>query len=275
MARRVWPLACAMSQACSRNSTGHDARGQRRRHLAAAGTGDGARRGRGRASASMAWPAMVATRFSSEPVLGVHDLDSGHRAERDQRAEEVLGQVVAGEVRARRLLRAVLGGELAQHAPAGRPASPRPPTSSSSGLAARRPTRPGRRRRRRRPARGGRGSGSSPRRASTPAARSGPRGPASPGCRRRPARAVMVTVEASGARSAAALPAPPEHDPPAGLDLAEGAGRDVTGGDGPAVVTADPQVDARRHGLPAAQPLGLGDQGEGLVDVDGQDRRSW
>ena len=67
-----------------------------------------------------------------------------------------------------------------------------------------------------------------------------------------------------------ALPAPAEHDPLARLDLAEGASGDVARGDRPAVLTAGAQVDARRDRLPAAQALGLGEQGEGLLGGDGE-----
>ena len=81
---------------------------------------------------------------------------------------------------------------------------------------------------------------------------------------------VTVTVEASGGRSSAALPAPAEHDAAAGLDLAVGAGGDVPGDHGEPVGPAGPEVDRRAHGLPAPQPLRLGDQREGLVGRDGQ-----
>ena len=181
----------------------------------------------------------------------------------------MLGQVVAGEVGARRLLRAVLGGQPAQH-------------TLQDGQ-----RRLGRRQLVERLRRGGPFVGSgvavdrSPlqagevvvpplgvhRRLLLGQALVGQRDLGASGDRLeqdRHGRGVGSEVDR-------ALPAPPEDDTSAGLDLAEGAGRNVTGGDGPAVVTADPQVDAGRHCLPAAQPLGLGDEGEGLVDVDGQD----
>ena len=73
-----------------------------------------------------------------------------------------------------------------------------------------------------------------------------------------------------GRQVGAALPSPAEDDAPAGLDLAVGARGDVAGRDRPAVLAAGAQVDPRGDGLPAAQPLGLGDQGERLVRRDRQ-----
>ena len=69
------------------------------------------------------------------------------------------------------------------------------------------------------------------------------------------------------------LPAPGEHDAAARLHLVEGAGGRVPGNDGPPVLPAGPQVDARGDHLPAAQPVRLGDQGEGLVGVQRDEDR--
>ena len=79
---------------------------------------------------------------------------------------------------------------------------------------------------------------------------------------------VTVTVEASGGSAVVALPAPAEDDPSPRLDLAVGAGGHVAGRDGEPVGAARLQVDAGADGLPAAQPLGLGDEGERLVRRD-------
>ena len=96
--------------------------------------------------ASIAWPAITETRFSSEPSSGLVDGRAGHGAEPVERAEQVLGEVVAGEVGARRLLGAVLGGEVAQD---GLEHGERGLGGRDRGRAARgrRPTRRGRRRR--------------------------------------------------------------------------------------------------------------------------------
>jgi len=44
----------------------------------------------------------------------------------------------------------------------------------------------------------------------------------------------------------------------------------VAGDDGPPVVAPGPQVDPRGNGLPAAQPFGLSDQGEGFIALSGR-----
>jgi hypothetical protein len=69
------------------------------------------------------------------------------------------------------------------------------------------------------------------------------------------------------------LPAPAEHDAPTGLHLGERAGHGVPGDDGPPIVAARPQVDPRGDDLPAAQPVGLGDQGEGFVGAQRHEHR--
>jgi hypothetical protein len=62
-----------------------------------------------------------------------------------------------------------------------------------------------------------------------------------------------------------ALPAPGEDDPPARLHFGDGAAGGVAGDDGPPVVAPGPQVNPRGDRLPAAQPVGLSDQGKCLI----------
>jgi hypothetical protein len=69
------------------------------------------------------------------------------------------------------------------------------------------------------------------------------------------------------------FPAPAEHDAPARLHLGVAAGRRVPGHDGPPVVAAGPQVDARGDDLPAAQAIRLGDQGKGIVRTQRHEHR--
>ena len=93
------------------------------------------------ASASMAWPAIAETLFSSGPGLGVRRPSTPAIApSRTSESKRCTASVVAGEVGARGRLRAVLGGQVAQHAAGGRPARPRRPTRGQR-LAVRRPTR--------------------------------------------------------------------------------------------------------------------------------------
>ena len=79
------------------------------------------------------------------------------------------------------------------------------------------------------------------------------------GHRRGPRRERLVLVPAEG-----------EHQAPSWLDLADGAGGVVPGGDGPAEVAACAEIDVRRDGEPAADPLRLGDERERLVGGHGQ-----
>ena len=147
------------------------------------------------------------------------------RADGDDRVHHVHGEGMAGEVRARRRLRLVVGREARAAPAAAPPARPPPRRSGPSGRA-----RPSTRRDRRRRWSATRSSRSKKCTqpcgvARRPARRSGPRAPASRASRSSVGSIVTVTVEASGGRSSAALPAPAEHDAPAGLDLAVGAAR--------------------------------------------------
>jgi len=63
------------------------------------------------------------------------------------------------------------------------------------------------------------------------------------------------------------LPAPGEHDPLAGLDFGDRAGRGVPRTDRPPVPAACPQLDAGRDRLPPSQAFRLGQESEGLLWV--------
>ena len=69
------------------------------------------------------------------------------------------------------------------------------------------------------------------------------------------------------------LPAPGDHQAAAGLDLDDLAQRAVAGRDRQSVVAPGPQVDAGRDRLPPAEPVGLGQHGEGAVGVHRDEHR--
>ena len=66
------------------------------------------------------------------------------------------------------------------------------------------------------------------------------------------------------------VPAEAEDQTSSRVDLADGARGVAAGCDGPAEVAACAELDVRRDGEPAANPLGLGDKGERLVGGHGQ-----